>query len=105
VTLPESVDLQALGEIGLRILGLSAADARQFAQAIDWHSTLLVPIPPVVSSFRHVTINGRPGIALQHQPREQSPTSVVLWSTEDRVFGLVSIAGMQDALAMAESVR
>ena len=105
VTLPTSVDLAELGEIGLRILGLSSTDARQFAQAIDWHSTLLVPIPPVVSSFRQITINGRPGIVLEHEPASQSPTTVVLWSTSDRVFGLVSIAGIQHALAMAESVR
>ena len=36
VTLPADVDLAALGEIGLRILGLSADDARHFAGAIDW---------------------------------------------------------------------
>jgi hypothetical protein len=105
VTLPTSVDLPTLGEIGLRILGLSPADARQFAQAIDWQSTLLVPIPPVVSSFRQVSINGRSGIVLQHQPPDQSPTSVVLWSTPDRVFALVSITGVEQVLAMAESVR
>jgi hypothetical protein len=105
VTLPTSVDLAALGEIGLRILGLSPGDARQFAQAIDWHSTLLVPIPPVVSSFRQVSINGRQGIVLQHQPSGQSETSVVLWSTSDRVFALVSIASLEQVLAMAESVR
>jgi hypothetical protein len=105
VTLPTTVDLSALGEIGLRILGLSPADARQMARAIDWHSTLLVPIPPVVSSFRQVTINGRQAIVLQHQPPDQSLTSVVLWSTTDRVFALVSIASLEQVLAMAESVR
>jgi hypothetical protein len=104
VTLPTSVDLVTLGEIGLRILGLSPADARHFARAIDWHSTLLVPIPPV-SSFHQVTINGRPGILLQHQPPNQSPTIVVLWSTTDRVFALASIAQQEQVLAMAESVR
>jgi hypothetical protein len=105
VTLPASVNLAALGEIGLRILGLSAGDARRFTQAIDWNSTLLVPIPPVVSSFRQVTINGRPGMLLQHQPSGQALTSVVLWSNADRVFALVSIAGVEAVLAMAESVR
>ena len=103
VTLPTSVDLASLGEIGLRILGLPAADARQFARAIDWHSTLLLPIPPA-SSFNQVSINGRPGIMLEHQPPNQSPTTVVLWSTADRVFALASIAQREQVLAMAESV-
>jgi hypothetical protein len=105
VTLPASVNLATLGEIGLRIVGLSPDDARRFAQAMDWNSTLLVPIPPVVSSFRQVTINDRPGMLLQHQPPGQAPTSVVLWSTTDRVFALASIARLEDVLAMAESVR
>jgi hypothetical protein len=105
VTLPSSVDLPTLGEIGLRILGLSKDNARQFAQAIDWHSTLMVPVPPNVSSFRHVTIGGRPGILMEHQPANQSPTHLILWSTSDRVFALVSIHGLEQALGMADSVR
>jgi len=105
VTLPTSVDLATLGEIGLRILGLSQADAHQFAQAIDWHTTLLVPVPPGVSSFRQVSVGGRPGILMQHQPPDQSPTSVVLWSTPERVFALVSIDGLDQVLNMADSVR
>jgi hypothetical protein len=105
VSLPSSVNLAALGEIGLRILGLSPADARQFAQAIDWNTTLLVAIPQGVSSVRQVTINGRPGIVLQHEPASQSPTSVVLWSTTDRVFALVSIKEIEQVLAMANSVQ
>ena len=105
VTLPTSVDLATLGEIGLRILGLSPADARQFSRAIDWHTTLLVPVPPGVSSFRQVTVGGRPGILMQHQPPNQSPTHVVLWSTTERVFALVSIDGLDQVLAMADSVR
>ena len=105
LTLPGSVNLATLGEIGLRILGLAPDDAHRLAHAIDWNSTLLVPIPPVVSSFRQITINGRPGMLLQHQPQGQAPTSVVLWSNTDRVFALVSIASLEDVLAMAESVR
>ena len=105
VTLPTNVDLATLGEIGLRILGLSPGDAQSFAHAIDWHTTLLVPVPPNVSSFRQITIGGRPGILLQHQPPSQSETTVVLWSTTDRVFALVSIHGLDQVLTMADSVR
>ena len=105
VTLPESVDLATLGEIGLRILGLTPTDAHNFAQSIDWNTTLLVPVPPGVSSFRHVTIAGRPGIVMQHQPPSQALTTVALWSTDDRVFGLVSIMELEQVLAMADSVQ
>jgi hypothetical protein len=42
---------------------------------------------------------------VSHQPRDQSPTDIIIWSTADRVFALVSIQGTEDALQMANSVR
>jgi hypothetical protein len=105
LTLPDSINVQALGEIGLRILGLAPAEARQFAKAIDWHTTLIVPVPPNASGFRQVNIGGHLGVIVEHQPRHQSPTQTIIWSTADRVFALVSIQGTQDALQMANSVR
>ena len=105
LTLPDHVDVQALGEIGLRILGLAPAEAAQFAKAIDWRTTLVVPVPPNASSFRQINIGGRLGVIIQHQPRNQSPTNTIVWSTPERVFVLVSILETEQALAMATSVR
>ena len=105
VTLPADVDLAALGEIGLRILGLSAADARHFAGAIDWRTTLVLPLPTSSRSFRQVEIAGHRGIAIEHQPAEESRTNSVLWTSGDRVFGLTSLQEMEQVLAMANSVR
>jgi hypothetical protein len=105
LTLPDTIDVAALGEIGLRILGLPSAEAKQFAQAIDWHTTLVVPVPPNASSFRQVEIGEHHGVLIQHQPRDQSPTTTIVWSTPERVFALVSIQGVPEAMAMASSVR
>jgi hypothetical protein len=105
LTLPDSINVQALGEIGLRILGLPAAEAKQFAQAIDWHTTLIVPVPPNASSFRQVKIGGHLGVLIEHQPPNQSPTHTIVWSTVDRVFALVSIHHVEQVLIMANSVR
>lgn len=105
LTLPNSIDVRALGEIGLRIVGLPAAEAKQFADAIDWHTTLVVPVPPNASSFQQVDIGGHRGVLIQHQPRNQSPTSTIVWSTPERVFALVSIQHVAEAMAMATSVR
>ena len=105
VTLPNSIDMRALGEIGLRILGLPSAEAKQFAQTIDWHTTLIVPVPPNASSFQQVEIGGRDGVLIQHQPPSQSPTTTIVWSTPERVFALVSIQHVAEVTAMADSVR
>ena len=105
LTLPSSIDVRALGEIGLRILGLAPAEAKQFASAIDWHTTLVVPVPPNASSFQQVDIGGHRGVLIQHQPPNQSPTSTIVWSTPERVFALVSIQNIAEVMAMATSVR
>jgi hypothetical protein len=105
LTLPNSIDVRALGEIGLRILGLAPAEAKQFAEAIDWHTTLVVPVPPNASSFQQVDIGGHRGVLIQHQPRNQSPTTTIVWSTPERVFALVSIQHVAEVMAMATSVR
>jgi hypothetical protein len=103
LTLPQGVDLGALGEIGLRILGLPAADARDLAKVIDWTGTLIVPLPASVHEMRRVEINGNPGIAVRYTDRSQ--TAMVLWSGGGRVFGIVSLQEMSDVLEMAHSVR
>jgi hypothetical protein len=105
VTLPQSVNVQALGEIGLRILGLPAAEANQFARAIDWNTTFILPVPPTARSFRQVDIGGHLGVQIEYQPPDQSPTTMLLWSTGDRVFALVSIAHIEHVIGMANSIR
>jgi hypothetical protein len=105
LTMPGSIDVKALGEIGLRTLGLPPAEAKQFANAIDWHTTFVVPVPPNASSFQQIDIDGHRGVLIQHQPRNQSPTSTIVWSTPERVFALVSIQHVAEATAMATSVR
>jgi hypothetical protein len=103
ITLPQGVDLAALGEIGLRILGLPPADARGLAKVIDWTGTLIVPLPASVHEMRRVEINGKPGIAVRYTDR--SPTAMVLWSGGGRVFGIVSLQEISDVLQMARSVQ
>jgi hypothetical protein len=104
VALPAGVELAAVGEIGLRMLGLAPAEARQLAQSIDWTSTLLVPVPPTARSFRPLDVNGHPGMAIQHEPPNQAPTNMILWSDGDRVFALMSLEEMSSVVQIALSV-
>jgi hypothetical protein len=105
LALPAGIDVQTLGEIGLRILGMPAQEAAQFARTIDWHTTLIVPVPAHASSFQQIDLGGHSGVLIQHQPANQSPTITIVWSTPERVFALVSIEHVSAVTTMAASVR
>jgi len=98
MTLPPGLDLTQLGEIGLRIAGLSPADARHFAQTVDWHSTMLVPVPSGASAFHEVDVRGHKGLlvsigsssAPQSRTRVPRAGSQLMWSDGDRVYALLS---------------
>jgi len=95
LSLPAGVDVQQLGEIGLRIAGLAAPEAKRFAQSIDWHSTMLVPVPANASSFREVDIHGHKGLMVAIGDRkdeagvQHESVTQLLWSDGERVYALV----------------
>jgi len=109
VSLPAGVDLPRLGEIGLRILGMDAGEARRLASSIDWRSTLLVPVPTTASSFRQVTVQGNPGLLVtttgENGGKKRRAGTVLLWTEGDRVFALAGTLGDRDLMQVAESVR
>ncbi len=108
VDLPPGADLARLGEVGLRVLGLDAAEARRTASRIDWNSTLLVPVPLDATAFREVTIHGQRGLLVESSRAtggSQRSGALVLWTEQGRVFALGGNLSAQDLVLMAESVR
>lgn len=97
VELPAGVNLSELGEIGLRIVGLNASEAHQFAQRIDWHTTMLVPVPANAASFREVDLRnakallittGGTGGSSVRADNGARQSSLLLWSEGEMVYAL-----------------
>ncbi len=113
VSVPAGMDVERLAEIGLRVLGLDAGEAQRIAKATDWRTTLVVPVPMNASSFRQVTVHGQPGLLITTTSRsgdgkgrdDGKVAKVVMWTENDRVFGLMSNLPKAEAMQMAESVR
>ena len=110
VSLPEGVDIARLGEIGLRILGLSATDARRMADRTDWRSTLIVPVPVTSASFEEVDVNGARGLKVRFEEpaKDGKPArqgAMILWSQGDEVFALTGNVGSQDLMQIATSIH
>jgi hypothetical protein len=109
VSMPAGLDLPRLGEIVLRILGLPRVEAHRFAQAIDWHSTVLVPVPPNASSFRQVDIGGHQGVSIETIVQSgdglRVRNTLLFWSDNGRVFAMEGLIQPFDLLQMAKSLR
>ncbi|MBX7223448.1 MAG: hypothetical protein K1Y36_26275 [Blastocatellia bacterium] len=104
ITLPPGVDLSQIGEIGLRIVGMSPEESRQFARKIDWNSTLLVPVPADAGAFREVQVRNTTGLLISSKdgrPRH----SVLLWSENNLVYALMGKANNVDLIEMANSLK
>ena len=117
VELPEGFDLATLGRLGLRLAGMNAEEALSFSRTIDWRATLLVPVPVQGGTFREVEVSGQRGLLVTIQPppttaadgstRPSRASSLLLWSTADKVFALrgPGTRGGVELVEMAQSIR
>lgn len=111
LSLPATLQIADLGEIALRMLGMSPSEAHAAAARIDWRSTMLVPVPADAGSFREVTVQGQKGLLVTRAERDdgkghkRSPGVVVLWSDGQNVYAAGGNIASDDVLAMAESAR
>ena len=114
ISLPQGVHLPEIVEIALRILGMSLDEARQYAYSIDWHGTLLVPVPADVASFREVEVGASRGLLIEVNDQARPGTSriprgeqgsMVLWSDDGKVFSLSGTINKRDLLQMASTIQ
>ncbi len=110
VSLPRGVDLARLGEIGLRLAGVDRDEAHRLAGAIDWRTTLVVPVMASATSFQQVEVRGEKGLYVETTRTETpggagGPGRAVLWTRAGRVYALAGNLERVPLLQMAESVR
>ena len=110
VSLPPGTDMRQLGEIGLRVLGLEADEARRVASSIDWKSTVVVPVPPTAESFRQVHVNGQTGLLIRfgqtdENGKRRKSGALLLWTEGERVLAMRSDLPSDVILDVAQSLR
>jgi hypothetical protein len=102
VSFPAGLDLAALAEVGLRILGLERDEAYRLAQGIDWRTTLIVPVPAANASFTEVNVAGNDALLIQ--PRDEYG-GLLLWASGDRVFALGGPLPAPELLEVAQTLQ
>ncbi|MBS1245779.1 MAG: putative transrane anti-sigma factor [Chloroflexi bacterium] len=109
VNTPPGVNIAQVGEMALQLAGLTPAEAQHFSQAIDWSSTLVIPLPTDAGSFRDVTVDGVPGVLIESNPRQSGgPRNVhytLFWQKNDTVYALSGTGDATRAIEIAASLR
>lgn len=105
VNVPSDLNLQQLAEIALEFGGMSAVQARQFCQTIDWKSTLVLPVPSSVRSYETVNVDGVTGTLMKTGGR-RGPAYVLLWVKDDLIYSIINNSGdSNSALQLASTLE
>lgn len=105
VTMPE-LDLAKVAEIGLQLTGMGPDEAKAFARAIDWSSTLAIPVPVGLATHQTVTIEGVEGVLAVANPVPKRPTMFSLVWVKNGVIHTVGGWGNPGmAVPVAQSLQ
>lgn len=103
VIYPDDVDPAVLGEALLQVLGTDPAAARQIAQGIDWTSTMLLPIPQDMGTYREVTVDGVSGVALEPFSPDSDPA--IVWQKDGMVYMMTGPVFVEDLIEQANQLQ
>ncbi len=105
VGFPDDVDPAALGAAALQLLGMSEREAERMSNAIDWTTTLVLPIPTDIVSFREVVIDGTRGLVLSEAYDRRGSHSALMWQKDGIVYFMQGNMQMSDLMDVADSIR
>lgn len=103
VSYPNDLDPTVLGEALLQVLGNDPEAARRMAQSIDWTSTMLLPIPQNLGTYREVSVDGVSGVALE--PFDPNADPAVVWQKDGMVYMMTGPVFLDDLLAHANRLQ
>lgn len=102
VNYPADVDPTVIGKALLQVLGMAPGEAQRLAQNIDWTSTLLLPVPQDLATFREAQVDGTSGLALSSvEGRGHS----LIWQKDGSVYMLVGEGSLRELVRIADSLE
>jgi anti-sigma factor RsiW len=103
VDAPENLDMPAMGAAVFEFLGLSADEARELSQRIDWTSTLVLPIPQGDEvQYEDVRVDGVSGTLFLETGQNSYD---LIWIKDGILYGLHGPGGKNEAIKLASSLK
>ena len=105
VSTPPDLDLAQLAEMGLQFSGMTAQQAHDYSQTVDWASTLVIPIPQNGATYKQVPVDGVKGYLIQ-RPTDDVPEYALVWVKDGIVYAIGALGSdSSKAVAMANALK
>ncbi|MGH9533267.1 MAG: hypothetical protein ACRD2E_00240 [Terriglobales bacterium] len=105
ISVPPSLNLETLAQIGLQAAGMSADEAAAFCRTVNWRSTLVLPIPEAQSTYTQIPVDGVQGILVRFAPRGRWPRSYALsWVRDGVIFSVRGQGPAAAGVALAQAM-
>jgi hypothetical protein len=105
ISAPPGLDMEAIGQAYLQVLGMSPTDAAAYASNVDWTSTLVIPIPRSGTSSSSVSVDGVTGTLIKQYPGSPRGQYVLAWVKDGILYGLTGPGNGNNALDIANSLK
>lgn len=101
---PQELDMNALGQVYLELLGMDPDKAADFAKTVDWTNTFVLPMPSELADYKMMTVDGVPATFIRTRSQDQRGY-MLLWIKDGVVYSLTGPGGGDAALDIANSIR
>jgi anti-sigma factor RsiW len=105
VSAPQEIDPAQIAQVALQFLGMSANDAANFTQTVDWTSTLVLPVVRGESKYERVQVNENEAALLRPPNAKQSGHYSLIWVDNGIVFALSGIGDDATAIHLASELQ
>jgi hypothetical protein len=105
VSAPQEIDPAQIAQVALQFMGMSANDAANFTQTVDWTSTLVLPVERGKTTYEQVHVNGNEAALIR--PLRQGPSGhySLMWVDNGIVFGLGGTGDDTTAINLASQLQ
>jgi len=100
---PKEVDPAAIAQVALQFAGLTATEAANFTQTVDWTSTFVLPVLHGQATYEKVNVGGNDAVLLR--PRLSATRFNLLWVDNGILYSLMGTGDDTTALNLASQIE
>jgi hypothetical protein len=105
VSAPQAFNPAELAQIGLQFAGLSATEAANFTQTVDWTTTLVMPVLHGQTTYEKVNVNGIEAVLLRPAFAGITGRFVLVWIDNGIVYNLAGTGDDTTAVNLASRIE